>query len=365
MIEISHLNYENKILNKKFISELKSIITSKNYILGNKVKAFEKSFSNFTGSKFAVGLNSGLDALIFSLISTGIKRGDCVATTSLSAYATALAIYHVGATPLFLDIDLETGLISYEELKKVIKKKKIKSLILVHLYGRIHPEIKKIIHLCKKEKISIIEDCAQSHGAKLNNFIAGSIGDVAAWSFYPTKNLGSISDSGCITTSSKKIQKKIQMLRDYGQSSKYKHDIIGYNSRMSELHGGILILKLNSLKQNIKKRISISLLYNKEIRNRKIKILNCIFDGSHVYHQFVILVKNRNQFIKYMNNKGIQSIIHYPTPLFKQKASKKYLLSKKSDYSAITFTKSCVSIPCHEYLNKDDINHIIESINSY
>lgn len=365
MIEISHLNHENKLLEKKFINELSSIIKSKNYILGNKVKIFEKNFSHFTGCSFAVGLNSGLDALIFSLISVGVKKGDYVVTTSVSAYATALAIYHVGAIPIFLDIDVETGLISYEELVKIAKIKKVNSLILVHLYGRIHPKIQKIINFCKKEKITIIEDCAQSHGAKYKNLIAGSIGKVAAWSFYPTKNLGSISDSGCITTNLKTIQKKVQMLRDYGQSSKYKHDIIGYNSRMSELHAGILSLKLKSIKKNIKKRINNAIFYNQNIRNKNVKILDCICDGSHVYHQYVLLVKNRNQFLKYLYNNGIQSTVHYPKPLFDQKASKKYYFNKKNNSIAETFTKTCVSIPCHEYLNYDDLNYITKIINSY
>lgn len=364
MIEISHLNHENKLLEKKFINELSSIIKSKNYILGNKVKIFEKNFSRFAGCSFTVGLNSGLDALIFSLISVGIKKGDYVVTTSVSAYATALAIYHIGAIPIFLDIDVETGLISYEELVKIAKKKKINSLILVHLYGRIHPKIQKIINFCKKEKITIIEDCAQSHGAKYKNLTAGSIGKVAAWSFYPTKNLGAVGDAGAITSNNTQLINKCKKIRNYGQSSRYKHVIKGVNSRMDELQAGILIERLKYLELWNKKRKKIAEKYNKQIKNPKIEKLKRIKSKKDSFYLYVIKSKNRNKLVEYLNKKDIKSIIHYPILSYKQKFNFKYKKFEEC-YNAEEISKTCLSIPCHPFLKKKEINKIIKILNEF
>lgn len=364
MIYASHVIEENKKNIEIYKSYLKSITNSGTYLLGKKLINFEKTFANICKTKYAVGLKSGLDGLILSLKAIGINRGDHVITSSLSAYATVLAIYSVGATPVLADINLEDGQINIDSLKNLISKK-TKAYIHVYLYGNMG-NIIDIKKLCKINKIKIIEDCAQAHGARLDNrTFAGSLGEVASWSFYPTKNIGSIADAGAITTNTYKYKEFIYKARDYGQTSKYNHTLIGTNSRLDEFQSQIISKKLSNLEQITKKRIDNANYLHKNIINKNIKILKKekIY-LSHVYHQFVILSRRRNQLKEYLLNHDIQTNIHYPKVLYLQKASKNFILERKK-YDAIKFTKECLSIPCHNYIKQKQLEKIVNVINEF
>ena len=364
MIQINGIKEENKQYYRNYSKILEDITNSGILLIGKKLKTFEEKWASYCDSKYSVGLNSGLDALELSLKAMNLKKNDEIITTSLSAYATILSIYKVGCKPVIADIDPLTGLMDLESLKRCISKK-TKVVLYVHLYGFMYNS-KKLLEITRNNNLLLIEDCAQAHGAKENHIKAGCLGIIAAWSFYPTKNLGSLSDAGAITTSNLSYSKKISKLRDYGQVSKYEHKYIGYNSRLSEFSAGVLLYKMKFLNNNNDRRKKIGRIYHKNIKNKKIELLKePPQKENHVYHQFVIKSKYRKSLINYLAKNKIQTLIHYPKTLYDQKASFFF----DQDYQGLNksklFSKQCLSIPCHPYLTDNNIDKIINIINKF
>jgi dTDP-4-amino-4,6-dideoxygalactose transaminase len=256
MILNSNPKIENLYLKKKILKNIEKVIHKGNYILGKKVDEFEKKFSKYINCKYAVAVNSGLDALIISLKTLNIKKNDEVIIPSLSASATAMAVINAGAKLVYADINLDNLNICFDSIKKKITKK-TKAIIVVHLNG----QPSNIFDLKKKinnKKIKIIEDCAQAHGAKFKNRLVGSMGDFGCFSFYPTKNLSCIGDGGLITTSNYKYYIIAKQIRQYGWKIRDNSEISGMNSRLDEMQASILLLKLKFLNRNNKERIRIA-----------------------------------------------------------------------------------------------------------
>ena len=331
------------------------------YILGKEASNFEKEFAKFVGTKHAIGVANGLEALQISLMSLGIKEGDEVITTSLSAIATALAIKAVGAKPVFADID-EFYHLDPEDIEIKITRK-TKAIIPVHLYGQ-PAEMGKIIALAKKHKLYVIEDCAQSHGAKFRKKMTGSMGIAGCFSFYPTKNLGALGDAGAITTNDSNLAEKCRMIRNYGQITRYEHPCLGINSRLDELQAAILRVKLKRLRESNAKRNKIAKLYRKELRGiTQIKLPKERAGASHAYHLFVIETENRGELQKYLSEKGIPTLIHYPIPIHKQKSFRE--LNSLSLPQTENKVKKILSLPCHPYLEEKEIKFISQAIRSF
>ena len=302
------LNADPKSENKIFLNKIKrkfaNVIKSGKYILGNEVENFEKKFSNFIGSKYSVGVNSGTDALIIALKILGIKKGDEVIIPAISASATAIAVKNVGAKIIYSDIDLFNYNISEINLKRLISKK-TKAIIVVHLHGLSSniPAIKKII---KGKNIKVIEDCSQSHGSTLNNIKTINMGDIGCFSFYPTKNLNCIGDGGAITTNSEKYFKLAKMIRQYGWIKRDDSKIEGQNSRLDEVQASILSLKLKQLNKFNNIRREIARKYFKYIKKTDKFILPKIDNyDNHVFHHFVVRLNkiNRQNLIKSFQKK--------------------------------------------------------------
>ncbi len=364
-MKILYANPSIKI--KKYKGEItkkiNNIINSNNYILGTEVESFEKNFSNFIGTKYAVGVANGTDALEISLKAVGIKERDEVITVSHTAVATVAAIKNVGATPVIVDIDKDHLQIDTDEITKAITKK-TKAIIAVHLYGQ-SVDLGTITNICKKNKIRLIEDVSQAHGAIYKNKKLGSIGITGCFSCYPTKNLGAVGDAGVITTNNKKIYNKIKLIREYGWKKKFFSEIDGRNSRLDELQAGILNIKLKHLESENKKRQKIAMLYEAKIKNQKIKFLSKRKLSSHVYHLFVVKTKNRSKLINFLEKNNVFTGIHYPTPVHQQKGYKKKLKKIGKLKNTENASKEIISIPIYPELSIKAVNKVITLLNKY
>jgi dTDP-4-amino-4,6-dideoxygalactose transaminase len=350
---------ENLFLKKKICNAINRVINSNNYILGSEVKSFENKFAKYIGAKYCVGTSNGTDALILALKALDVKEGDEIITTAHTAVATAAAIVECKATPVFVDID-ETYNIDISKIRENITKK-TKAIIIVHIYG--NPANLK--ELSKIKNVPIIEDCSQAHGAMIENKKVGNFGKISCFSFYPTKNLGCIGDGGAIVTNNIKICKKIKLLREYGWKVKNNSIIQGTNKRLDELQAAILNVKINYLDFFNKRRVIIAKKYLDLIKNKKLILPIINHNNFHVFHLFVIRVKYnlRKKIILFFKKNKINLGIHYPIPINKQEAYKKYN-SKNLVYTNL-FAKEIISIPIYPLLNDRKVNAIIKLLNKF
>jgi len=332
------------------------------FILGEEVEKLEEEFSNYIGTKFGVAVNSGSDALYLAIKALGIGSGDEVITVSHTFVSTVDAIVRNGATPVFVDIDPETYTMDVTQIEDKITEK-TKAIIPVHLYG--YPaDMDSINTITKKYNLFVIEDACQAHGSEYKGKKVGSIGDIACFSFYPTKNCGAYGDGGMIVTNNEEIAKKLSMLRNYGQSQKYYYDFVGINSRLDEIQAAVLRVKLKHLDEWNERRRSIAKLYNELLKDSNVILPIEKNYTKHVYHLYVIRSKNRDELQQYLLEKGIQTQIHYPLPVHKQKA----YLDLGFDVSLPITEKVCneiLSLPMYTWLHEEEILKVVEEIKAF
>lgn len=364
-IPLVNLQLQHRSLKREFDKILRNVFKSSSFIKGPILERFEKDFANFLEVKYCIGVASGTDALHLSLVALGIGKGDEVIIPVNTFIATAYAILYTGAKPVFVDIDSKTYNIDTELIENKINKK-TKAIIPVHLYGQ-PANMDKILYLAKKYKLFIIEDACQSHGATYKGKYTGTFGDLAAFSFYPSKNLGACGDAGAVTTNSLKFYKILNKIREYGFiDKKYIYDKIGYNSRLDAMQAAILGIKLKYLRQWNTKRERLANYYNIKIKHIP-HITIPFIDKSvvSVYHLYVIRTIKRNLLIKHLSSKGIQTGIHYPIPLHLQK-SLSCLGYKNGDFPiAETICKEILSIPLYPELTTTGQDYIIKSIREF
>ncbi len=361
-IKIFDLTEQFKAISKEVNKDVLKTLKSGQYILGKNVNKLESLFASFLNVKYAISCNSGTDALILSLRAAGIGENDEVITTPFTYFATAEAIALVGAKPIFIDIDPETYNIDVNQIEKHITKR-TKGIMPVHIFGQ-SCDIDKIVMICKKYKLKLIEDCAQSFGAKRNDKYTGTFGDYGCYSFFPTKNLGCAGDGGMIVTNSKSNMRFLKKLRNHGGLIRNVHEYIGYNSRLDEIQAAILLIKLKKINMFDKKRNAIAQQYKSLIINNKIRLPYHAAKTHHVYNQFTICVKNRKRFSKYLDNNNIPYGIYYPIPIYRQKAllNFKYKCFLKNTEKV---AKECISLPMYPELTPKEIKYIAETINNY
>ena len=354
--------YRNKF-NKFFDQTLKS----GQIFFGPNLKNFEYEFLKKYKSKYGVAVGSGTDALLISLMSINIKNGDEVITASNTAIPTISAIVNSGARPILVDIK-EDYLIDTDKIEKKITKK-TKAIIPVHLYGK-SCDMDKIIKISKKYKLSIIEDCAQSQGAKFNNKFVGTFGSLGCFSFYPTKILGGYGDGGFILTNNFKLYSNIKKIRFYGIDTidkknhfynKYYANINGLNSRLDEINSKILNFKLSKIDKFILKRRNIAKIYDKELKNTGLKLPIINNNKFDVYHLYTVFHKKRDLIIKKLLKEKIQSRIIYPFPIHKMKAYSNYFTNEKYDVSEIK-SKGIFSLPLYPELDIKDVKIICRKL---
>lgn len=363
-IPLVDLKAQYNSIKSEINKSLFDVLKNGEFILGENVRKFENEFSRFCGTKYAVGVGNGTDALILALKACGIERGDEIITVANTFIATAEAITINGGKPVFVDICLDTYNIDANKIEKAITRK-TKAIIVVHLFGQT-ADVDPILKIARKHKLLLIEDASQAHGAKYKNRIAGSMGDAGCFSFFPGKNLGAYGDAGIITTNSGKIYKKALILRNHGRMEKYKHEIEGTNSRLDEIQAAVLRVKLRYLnKWNVLRRRN-AYIYDKIFKDSdKITIPKKIKNVEPVYYFYVVRVKNRDAVLKKLKKYGVSSGIHYPIPLHLQPAYK-YLGYKKGDFpNAEKAAKEILSLPVYPELTIKQIEYIAKKLQAF
>ena len=299
---------------------VQKVLISGQYILGPEVNSFEHEFAKFVGVKFGVAVGSGTDALYLSLKAINVGHGDQVITVAHTSVATVAAIEMCGATPILVDINLDTYTLSPEKFANALTIR-TKAVILVHLYGQ-PADMKPILEIAKLNNIFVIEDCSQAHGAMYQGKQVGSFGDIVAFSFYPTKNIGAIGDAGIVITNDFKLAEKVRLLRQYGWKKKFISKISGWNSRMDELQAAILRVKLKHLEEANTRRRIIAETYSRLLINLPVIVPEERLGDYHVYHLYVIRYNNRDALKLILAERDINALIHYPVPIHLQPAYK-------------------------------------------
>ncbi len=336
------------------------VVDGGHYVLGQNVGEFEKEFASFCGMDFAIGVDNGLNALSLILRALGVGAGDEVIVPANTYIATALAASHLGAIPVFVECSEATFNIDPSKIEAAITTK-TKVIMPVHLYGRLC-EMDKIMEIANRRGLFVVEDCAQAHGAAdKNGNKAGSFGVASGFSFYPGKNLGAIGDGGAVCTNDAKIAEKIRVLRNYGSQKKYYNSVVGYNARLDELQAAILRVKLIYLSKENEARRQIAKQYCFGIKNEKI-ILPSLEGTDHVWHLFVVRTQNRQHLQDYLAQNGVETLIHYPLPAYKQEC---YSQFNHLSFDCDILHDQILSIPLYPTMNQDEIDYVIESLNKY
>lgn len=344
--------YEKKVL---------EILRKGWYILGPEVKNFEEEFAKYLNIPYVVGVDNGLNAIVMAVRALGIKEGDEVIVQANTYIASVMGITINGATPIFVEPD-EYYNIDADKIEEKITDK-TKAILVVHLYGQAS-NMNKVLELCKKYNLKLIEDCAQAHGAKYKDKMVGTFG-IGCFSFYPSKNLGCFGDGGAISTNEERLDRNFRVLRNYGSEKRYHNEVVDYNSRLDELQAGLLRIKLKYIFELEKEREEIAKRYLKEIKNPLIQLPKVRENCTHVWHLFVIRVKNRENFQNYLEQNGIGSVIHYPIPPHLSEAYK-YLGYKKGDFPITErYAETVLSLPLYNGMTKEELGYVIDKINKY
>lgn len=364
LIPFVNLKIKSDYYKSQILEVLSEVIDSHNYILADFVHKFEAEFASFVGARYCIAVANGTDAIEIALRSLGIKSGDTVLTVANAGMYATNAILNVGAKPLFVDVELDSSLISIQHLKDLIENNFVKGVVVTHLYGLCIPNILEIKQLCREREIVLLEDCAQAHGAGIEAGMCGTFGDAASFSFYPTKNLGAIGDAGAVVTNIEAVSEISRSLRQYGWESKYySKNPGGRNSRMDEVQAAVLSLYLPHLKDMNERRRSIAKQYSNRLSSAGI-LTPPVKGADFVAHLYTVRVSNREKFIDYVFSRGIQTSIHYPVPDHKQS-------SLERDFREIVLpnteilAREILSIPCYPELGSDDLDYIIETINQF
>ncbi len=332
------------------------------YVLGEEVTNFESEFANYVGVDYCVSMANGTDAIEIALRSVGVEPGDKVVTVANAGFYSSTAIHAVGATPLYVDINPFCMTMSVDSLAEALKLKP-KCVIVTHLYGQM-ANIKELLGLAHAAGVTLIEDCAQSHGAKIDGRQAGSWGDAACFSFYPTKNLGAMGDGGAVVTNSEAVAARLKTLRQYGWSSKYH---VGYtggkNSRLDEVQAAILRIKLPLLDSWNAARRDIATRYNKEFSSLSFDALPSV-DESFVSHLYVARIKNRDSLRDFLKSEGVATDIHYPVPDHQQAAYPKPCVVGSMEVTEST-CKELVTLPCFPGMTNESVDAVIAAVNKY
>ena len=337
------------------------ILESSQYILGPRVRELENTIAEYHGVKEAIGVASGTDALHLAVEALGIGDGDEVITSPFTFFATAEAVLYTGATPVFVDIEPETMNIDAAKIEGAITER-TKAILPVHIFG--HPaDMDRIAAIAKKHDLKIIEDCAQSFGASLRGKRTGSFGDAGCFSFYPSKNLGGFGDGGMVLLNDHAVAEDVRMLRNHGSRGAYRHESVGFNSRLDEIQAGVLLVKMKRIDAYNDKRRRNAALYT-ELLCGSVRCPVERPDNVHVYHQYTVRTDRRDEIQKHLRENDISSVVYYPIPLHLQEAIG-FLGYKKGDFPVAEETSERVlSLPMYPELEEASIRRIADIVNN-
>ena len=342
----------------------REVIETNSYVLGPRVAEFEQQWALRCGTSACVGVANGLDAIEIILRALGIGPGDEVVTSPMTAVATVLGIMRAGATPVLADIDPTTALLDPDSVERCITPR-TRAVVLVHLYGYVRA-MRRWQQYCSDNGIALIEDCAQAHLAQHDDVVAGAFGIAGAYSFYPTKNLGAIGDAGAIVTSDADLAERARSLRNYGQSNRYEHPLVGLNSRLDEIQAALLQVRLGVLDSFTERRRAVAHAYREQIVNPHISLLAAPDDrAEHVYHLFVVNTDHRDALMKHLDERGVDSLIHYPIPAHEQVSLMDVARDPEGLPNSERHARTCLSLPCHPQLDDVDVERVVHAVNSF
>lgn len=333
------------------------------YVIGDETKAFEEEFARYVGVSYGIGVGNGTDAIHLALRACGIGVDDEVITVSHTAVATVAAIEQAGATPVLIDIEEDFYTINTEYIERAITKK-TKAIIPVHIYGQ-PVNIDSIMEIARKFNLLVIEDCAQAHGAMYKGKKVGSHGDMACFSFYPTKNLGAIGDGGIVITDNKDLAEKARLLREYGWAERYVSHIAGFNTRLDEIQAAILRIKLRHLDEDNGKRRRIAALYKKGLSETLLVLPKERDESTHVYHLYVVRSGHRDSLRAFLRSKDIGTLIHYPMPIHVQPAYRGRLSIGNGLYKTEKAAQEVLSLPVYPELREEEVMCVVDTITKF
>lgn len=358
------LHTQQKEIRAQIFEGWAKVLDRCNFILGDEVQKFEQDFAAYSGSRYALGLASGLDAIHLALRALGIGPGDEVIVQANTFIASTLGVCMAGAKPVLVDVDPATFLADPKAIEKVITPR-TKAIMPVHLYGRLY-DWKPLQALAEKHKLAIVEDAAQAHGATLHGKKAGSIGKIACFSFYPGKNLGAYGDGGAITTDDLELKQTIEGLRNYGSTKKYHHPTIGFNSRLDTMQAVVLNAKLPHLDSYNRRRYEAAVEYNKCLEGIGDIVLPQIPQaGSHIFHLYVVRTKSRDKLLEFLGSQGVGCVIHYPTPIHLHGAHAN-LGYKKGDFPVSEqLSQEILSLPMFPEITREQIHYTCDKVKEF
>jgi dTDP-4-amino-4,6-dideoxygalactose transaminase len=363
LIPFGDLRLQYQAIKVELDRAIQSVLDEGWFILGKGVSALEREFAGYCGAAFAVGVANGTDALQLALMACDVGPEDEVVTTPLSATFTALAISATGATPRFVDIDPETYNIDPQRLAEAVGPR-TKAIIPVHLYGQ-PADMDPILAIARQHDLQVIEDAAQAHGAEYKGRKAGTLGDVACFSFYPSKNLGAFGDAGMVVTDNKVISERVRMLRNGGQRGRYEHLLLGRNSRLDELQAAILRVKLTHLDEWNARRRHLAALYTALLGDSVVDPPLEIPDVKHVYHLYVIRCTDRDALQEHLAEQGVGTAVHYPTPIHLQGAYRWLNIEPGSFPEAEQAAEQILSLPIYPELTDTKVRQVAAHIRDW
>ena len=360
-IPFLNLKPQHQALKQEILAAVEQVLDSTAFAGGPFVAKFEDEFAAFCHAKHAVGVGNGTDALWFALLALGIGPGDEVITVPNTFIATAEAISYCGAKPVFVDIDEQTYNMDPRLVERAITPR-TKAIIPVHLYGQM-ADMDPIVEIARRHQLYVIEDASQAHGAEYNGRRAGSIGDVGCFSFYPGKNLGACGEAGAIVTNNPELRQRMAMYRDHGQAKKYYHDVVGWNGRMDGMQAAILSIKLRHLEAWTESRRSHARAYSAAFAHvAGVLPPKEAAYARHVFHLYVLRLKNRDEVLKSLAERGISCAIHYPVPLHLQEAYRSLGISRGAFPVAERCAEEIISLPMFPELTSADIQAVVREV---
>lgn len=358
-VPLLDLKGEYDQLGDEILAALDRVCRKSSFVLGEEAEAFEQEFAKYCGTKYCVALNTGTAALHLGLLALGVKPGDEVITTPNSFLATAEAITYCGAKPVFVDIDPATANLDPQRIERAITPR-TRAIVPVHLYGRA-ADMDAIGAIAKRNNLRVLEDAAQAHGARYRSRTVGRLGDAAAFSFYPTKNLGAYGEAGALTTNDNSLAEFARKARTHGQSARYRHDFVGFNYRIHGFQAAVLRVKLRYLDRWTARRREVADEYRNRLADAKLQIPADDPRDEAVYHQFAVYVENRDAVAAQLAERGIDTAVHYPTPIHLQPAY------RSLGYASGTFPHSeracqrVLSLPLFPAMTNEQVEYVAGS----